>query len=243
MFGDGRIILNGGQQKSMNIAEFEKVIGYTFKNKELLETALTHSSYANEVKNRRRENNERLEFLGDAVLGIVAAEYLYFHNSHVPEGELTRLRAMMVCEKSLYEFALQIDLGRFLRLGHGEENTGGRERPSILADAFEAVVAAVYIDGGLEAARRHVTFFADRFFSTRIKSNLKDYKTALQEIVQKNHTERLEYVLTAENGPDHDKEFVVEVHLNSNVIGQGHGGSKKEAEQMAAKEALSLMGQ
>jgi ribonuclease III len=227
----------------MNTAEFEKKIGYTFKKNELLATALTHSSYANEVKDRRCENNERLEFLGDAVLGIIAAEYLYFHNARVPEGELTRLRAMMVCEKSLHEFALQIDLGKYLRLGHGEENTGGRERSSILADAFEAVVAAVYIDGGLEAARRHVTFFADRFFSSRIKNDLKDYKTALQEIVQKNRSERLLYVLAEENGPDHDKEFVVEVHLNSNIIGRGHGGSKKEAEQMAAKEALALMGQ
>ena len=226
----------------MNTEELEKKIEYTFRDKKLLQTALTHSSFANEVKEKRCENNERLEFLGDAVLGIIAADYLYFHNYHVPEGELTRLRAMMVCEKSLYEFAQQLELGRYLRLGRGEENTGGRERSSILADAFEAVVAAVYIDGGLEAARKYVTAFADRFFSTRISSSVKDYKTALQEIVQKNHGERLEYVLTAENGPDHEKLFIVEVHLNSNIIGEGRGGSKKEAEQMAAKEALSLMG-
>lgn len=226
----------------MNLEDFEAKIGYTFRDKKLLQTALTHSSYANEVKEKRCVNNERLEFLGDAVLGIVVAEYLFFHNSHVPEGELTRLRAMMVCEKSLHEFALQIGLGQYLRLGRGEENSGGRERSSILADAFEAVIAAVYIDGGFEPARKYVTSFADRFFSTRIKSNLKDYKTALQEIVQKNKSERLEYVLVAEKGPDHDKEFVVEVHLNSNVIGEGRGGSKKEAEQLAAKEALSLMG-
>lgn len=226
----------------MNLEDFEAKIGYTFRDKKLLQTALTHSSYANEVKEKRCVNNERLEFLGDAVLGIVVAEYLFFHNSHVPEGELTRLRAMMVCEKSLHEFALQIGLGQYLRLGRGEENSGGRERSSILADAFEAVIAAIYIDGGFEPARKYVTSFADRFFSTRIKSNLKDYKTALQEIVQKNKSERLEYVLVAEKGPDHDKEFVVEVHLNSNVIGEGRGGSKKEAEQLAAKEALSLMG-
>ncbi|HEX2939096.1 MAG TPA: ribonuclease III [Ruminiclostridium sp.] len=227
----------------MNIAEFENKIGYTFKNKQLLMTALTHSSFANEAKGRHFENNERLEFLGDAVLGIITAEYLFFHNSHVPEGELTRLRAMMVCEKSLHKFALQIELGKYLRLGHGEENTGGRERPSILADAFEAVTAAIYIDGGMEAAKRHITHFADQFFSSHISPKLKDYKTALQEIVQKNRSERLEYVLAEEKGPDHDKEFIVEVHLNSNVIGTGHGGSKKEAEQMAAKEALALMGQ
>jgi ribonuclease-3 len=227
----------------MGLEDFEKTIGYTFKNKKLLKTALTHSSYANEGKDKHCENNERLEFLGDAVLGIITAEYLYFHNSHLPEGELTRLRAMMVCEKSLHKFALQIDLGKYLLLGRGEENTGGRQRSSILADAFEAVIAAIYIDGGFEAARKYVTGFADKFFSSRIKTTLKDYKTALQEIIQKNHTERLEYVLVEEKGPDHNKEFVVEVHLNSNVIGQGHGGSKKEAEQMAAKEALALMGQ
>lgn len=229
-------------RKILNLEEFEEKIGYKFREQKLLQTALTHSSFANEVKEKRCENNERLEFLGDAVLGIIVAEYLFFHNSHVPEGELTRLRAMMVCEKSLHEFALQIGLGQFLRLGRGEENTGGRERSSILADAFEAVIAAVYIDGGMNAARKYVTTFADQFFSSHIKSNLNDYKTALQEIVQKNKGERLEYVLVSERGPDHDKEFVVEVHLNSNVIGEGRGGSKKEAEQLAAKEALSLMG-
>jgi ribonuclease-3 len=225
------------------IEEFEKIIGYTFKKTELLYKALTHSSYANEVREKNCESNERLEFLGDAVLGIVTADYLYSHNAHVPEGELTKLRAMMVCEKSLYGFSLSISLGKYLRLGRGEENTKGRERPSILADAFEALVAAIYIDGGLEAARSFLTGFADSFFSSRIESGFNDYKTTLQEIVQKNHGERLEYVLTGESGPDHNKEFIVEVHLNSNVIGEGRGGSKKEAEQMAAKEALALMGQ
>jgi ribonuclease-3 len=223
--------------------EFEKIIGYTFKNKAILLNALTHSSYANEMKDKSCESNERVEFLGDAVLGIIVAEYLYFHNAHVPEGELTKLRAMMVCEKSLYGFSQSISLGLFLRLGHGEENTKGRERPSILADAYEAVVAAIYIDGGFEAAKRFVTGFADDFFSSRIESGYNDYKTTLQEIVQKNHGERLEYALIGETGPDHNKEFIVEVHLNSNVIGEGRGGSKKEAEQMAAKEALALMGQ
>jgi ribonuclease-3 len=220
--------------------EFEKLIGYTFKNREVLNNALMHSSYANEVREKRCESNERLEFLGDAVLGIITADYLYFHNAHLPEGELTKLRAMMVCEKSLYGFAKDIELGRFLQLGHGEENTKGR---SILADAFEAVVAAVYIDGGIEAARRFVARFADAFFSSRLESGLNDYKTTLQEIVQKNHGERLEYVLAGESGPDHNKEFIVEVHLNSNVIGEGRGNSKKEAEQQAAREALALMGQ
>lgn len=226
----------------------EKAIGYTFQDSSLLKTALTHSSYANERctgarREKRCDNNERLEFLGDAVLGIVVADYLFFHRARLPEGELTRLRAQMVCEKSLHEFACGIGLGEHILLGRGEENMGGRERPSILADAFEALIAAIYIDGGLEAARRFITGFADPFFTSHISGGVKDYKTTLQEIVQKNRGERLEYVLVEERGPDHDKEFVVEVHLNSNVIGEGRGGSKKEAEQMAAKEALSLMGQ
>lgn len=223
--------------------EFEKKLNYTFKDKNLLLNALTHSSYANETRERKLSSNERLEFLGDAVLGVIVADYLYFHRSNLPEGELTRLRARMVCEHSLYEFATSIELGKFLRLGRGEVNSRGRERPSILADAFEAVVASIYIDGGLEAARAFVTGFADQFFSNHVTNGVKDYKTTLQEIVQKNHGERLEYALVEERGPDHDKKFVVEVHLNSNIIGTGVGGSKKEAEQMAAKEALSLMGQ
>lgn len=222
--------------------ELEDRIGYHFKNRRLLLNALTHSSYANESKDKSLCSNERLEFLGDAVLGVVTAEYLYLHLSHVPEGELTKLRATMVCEKSLHGFALEIGLGGFLLLGRGEENTHGRERSSILADAFEALTAAVFLDGGLEPAKRFLTGFADKFYSEEIEYPVDDYKTALQEIVQKNPGERLEYVLVSESGPDHDKLFVVEVHLNSNVIGEGRGKSKKEAEQMAAREALRLMG-
>lgn len=220
----------------------EKKLGYTFRDKHLLENALTHSSYANEMKTAKCQSNERLEFLGDAVLGIISAEYLYMHHTHVPEGELTRLRASMVCERSLHGFALTVGLGGWLRLGRGEENTGGRERSSILADAFEAVIAAIYIDGGMEAAKPFVTRFADSFFAAHLGGGLRDYKTELQEIVQKNHGEKLEYLLAGESGPDHDKQFVVEVRLNSNCIGSGTGGSKKEAEQAAAREALSLMG-
>lgn len=222
---------------------FQKRIGYAFRNRRLLENALTHSSYANEAREKSLSSNERLEFLGDAVLGLITAEYLYRHLSDVPEGELTKLRATMVCEKSLHGFALQIGLGEELLLGHGEENQNGRERSSILADAFEAVVAAIYIDGGMEPARRFVTTFADSFYSNKIEYPVDDYKTALQEIVQKSPGERLEYVPISESGPDHDKLFVVEVHLNSNVIGKGCGKSKKEAEQSAAHEALKLMGQ
>ena len=220
--------------------EFENIIGYTFKNKELIEQALSHSSYANEKK-RAGGSNERLEFLGDSVLSIVVSDYLY-KNINVPEGELTKMRASLVCEKSLFVFAQQIQLGEFLHLGNGEENTGGRERPSILADAFEAVIAAIYLDGGMEAAAKHILRFMPDDIKRTKKPVLSDFKTLLQEVVQKNPEEKVEYVLIGEEGPDHNKRFVVEVCLNSQVIGKGKGKSKKEAEQLAAKEALELMG-
>ena len=185
----------------------------------MLIEALSHSSYANE-KRKGRNSNERLEFLGDSVLSIVVSQYLFEHFTHLPEGELTKIRASLVCEKSLYEFAKQIDLGEHILLGKGEENTGGRERVSILADAFEAVIAAVFLDGGLEAARRHILKFIPKDIDDR----------------------KVEYKLVGQSGPDHNKAFKVQVRLNSNVIGTGIGRSKKEAEQMAAKEALELMG-
>lgn len=220
--------------------EFENIIGYTFKNKELIEQALSHSSYANEKK-RAGGSNERLEFLGDSVLSIAVSDYLY-KNINVPEGELTKMRASLVCEKSLFVFAQQIELDEFLHLGKGEENTGGRERPSILADAFEAVIAAIYLDGGMEAAAKHILRFMPEDIKRTKKPVLSDFKTLLQEVVQKNPEEKVEYVLIGEEGPDHNKRFVVEVCLNSQVIGKGKGKSKKEAEQLAAKEALELMG-
>lgn len=217
------------------LKELEKKLGYTYQDINLLERALTHSSYANE-RQVSYGSNERLEFLGDSVLGFITADYFYRHFSHLPEGKLTKLRAATVCEKSLHGFALEISLGEYLRLGHGEENTGGRERPSILADAFEAVIASIYLDGGIESARTFVL----RFIKDAVQHSLpfKDYKTTLQEIIQQNPEEELEYVLTDESGPDHDKSFTVEVHLNSNVIGRGTGRSKKLAEQAAAREAL-----
>ncbi len=222
-------------------SEFEEIIGYTFQNKELIHEALSHSSYANEKK-KLRHSNERLEFLGDSVLSIVVSQYLFEHYPDLPEGELTKIRAALVCEKSLHRFALQIRLGEFLLLGKGEAHTGGRQRPSILADAFEAVIAAIYLDGGLESARKHIL----RFIPKNLRENrfmlFGDYKTALQEVIQKNPEEKVEYLLIDESGPDHSKTFSVEVCLNSNVIGRGSGKSKKEAEQMAAKEALALMG-
>lgn len=224
-----------------NSEKLEEIIGYTFKNKRLLETALSHSSYANEKKHSL-QSNERLEFLGDSVLSIVVSEYLYTHLRSVAEGDLTKLRASLVCEKSLRVFASEIHLGDFLLLGKGEENTGGRERPSILADAFEAVIAAIYLDGGMEAARKHILRFMPKDIGHSAKPIFDDFKTVLQEVVQKNPEEKVEYVLIGEEGPDHNKRFVVEVMLNSQVIGKGKGRSKKEAEQLAAKEALELMG-
>lgn len=221
--------------------EFEQVIQYQYKNKALMTEALTHSSYANEGK-RMLRNNERLEFLGDSVLSVIVAEYLFLHFRHKPEGELTKLRASLVCEQSLFHFAEQINLGFYLRVGKGEEHTGGRKRPSILSDAFEAVIASIYLDGGLEEAQKFVLRFIPEHMDLAHNSEMSDYKTALQEIIQKNREERVEYVLVNEAGPDHDKAFTVEVHLNSNVIGTGIGRSKKQAEQLAAKEALTLMG-
>ncbi len=225
----------------MDFSEFEQIIGVSFQNKELLQEALSHSSYANEKK-KQRHSNERLEFLGDSVLSIVVSQYLFENYPDLPEGELTKIRAALVCEKSLHRFALQIRLGEFLLLGKGEAHTGGRQRPSILADAFEAVIAAIYLDAGLEAARAHIL----RFIPANLLENrfmlFGDYKTALQEVIQKNPEEKVEYLLIDESGPDHSKTFSVEVCLNSNVIGRGTGKSKKEAEQMAAREALALMG-
>ena len=222
-----------------NLEEFQGKIRYYFNDKELLIEALSHSSYANE-KRKGRNSNERLEFLGDSVLSIVVSQYLFEHFTHLPEGELTKIRASLVCEKSLYEFAKQIDLGEHILLGKGEENTGGRERVSILADAFEAVIAAVFLDGGLEAA--HILKFIPKDIDDRKPVSFSDHKTILQEIIQKNPEEKVEYKLVGQSGPDHNKAFKVQVRLNSNVIGTGIGRSKKEAEQMAAKEALELMG-
>ena len=222
----------------MDYEALERVLGHTFQDKALLETALTHTSFANEARHGTK-HNERLEFLGDSVLSIVVAEYLFTHSS-LPEGDLTRMRASLVCEAALFTFAQKIGLGRWLRLGHGEEMGGGRTRPSVVSDAFEAVIAALYLDGGIDAARAFILPFVTSALTKQ--SAEEDYKTKLQEVVQQNPSERLRYVVASQTGPDHDKHFVVEVHLNSNVIGSGEGHSKKQAEQAAAKEALALMG-
>ncbi len=221
--------------------DLQKNMGYTFRDPALLRTALTHSSYANETK-KGTKCNERLEFLGDSVLSVIVAEYLFKTYPNMPEGELTKLRAALVCEKSLAEFSEELAVGKFLLLGNGEESSGGRTRPSILADAFEAILAALYLDSNMETARAYVLKFVKNALSVRQNLPFKDYKTVLQEIIQQNKEESVRYVLVDEYGPDHDKHFVVEVHLNSNIIGRGEGRSKKEAEQHAAKEALELMG-
>lgn len=221
--------------------ELEDKLGYHFKDPSYLKNALTHSSYANETRSAGG-SNERLEFLGDSVLGVVVADYLFKNFPDLPEGDLTKKRAALVCEKACCGFSKQLDVGKYLLLSHGEQNSGGRTRPSILADAFESIIAAIYMDGGMEEARQFILRFVLPLLQNSRPKTFKDYKTSLQEIIQQNPEERLEYVLTGESGPDHDKHFTVEVHLNNNVIGKGGGRSKKEAEQQAAREALELMG-
>ena len=216
----------------------EENIGYSFRNKALLRHALTHSSACNEKT--VGQNNERLEFLGDSVLGFITAEYLWSVHEDLPEGQLTRRRAAAVCEKALAGYAREIDLGRYLYLGKGEDMTGGRNRASILSDAFEALLAAIYLDGGIEEAKKFCLPYIIN--GDKQTEDFVDYKTELQEIVQKNPGEALSYVLVEESGPAHNRHFTVEVHLNSNCIGIGEGSSKKKAEQEAARKALLLMG-
>ena len=224
--------------------ELEKQLGYTFRNPALLGEALSHSSYANEHRNARLNSNERLEFLGDSVLGFVTAEYLFAGHPDLPEGDLTRIRAALVCEQSLYEVARKLELGRYLKLGRGEEAGGGRERTSILADATEAVFAAVYLDGGIQAASaliHRVLLDAER--ESAVEERRRDYKTALQELVQRQADQVLSYRMVGEHGPDHAKVFSAEVLLNGKSIGSGSGHSKKEAEQSAARSALAYLGE
>jgi len=223
--------------KSQQLLQLQEKLGYMFLNPALLESALTHSSYANENKNSGAVSNERLEFLGDSVLGMTVSTLLYKNQPNMPEGRMTRLRAELVCEKSLASFAAAIGLGECLRLGRGEEKGGGRNRTSILADAVEAVIASVYLDGGIEPVsdliEKHLVPNANNltFEST-------DFKTALQEVIQEKPGQTLSYQIIQESGPDHMKSFVVEVLLNGIAIGRGSGKSKKEAEQAAAKSAL-----
>ncbi|MCI8802884.1 MAG: ribonuclease III [Oscillibacter sp.] len=223
--------------------KLEEKLNYDFHDPALLEEALCHSSYANEHRTAGLASNERLEFLGDSVLGFVSAEWLFAQHPDLPEGDLTRIRAALVCEQSLYEVARQLDLGRYLKLGRGEEAGGGRTRTSILADATEAVFAAVYLDGGIAAASALIhRCLLDAEREEEVEERRRDYKTALQERVQRQVDQVLTYRMVGEQGPDHAKTFSAEVLLNGSPIGSGTGHSKKEAEQSAARKALEDMG-
>ena len=217
----------------------EKKLGYRFRDRELLGEALNHSSYANEHRGGLG-SNERLGFLGDSVLGFVSAEYLFREHPDLPEGDLTRMRASLVCEQSLYEVARELELGSYLKLGRGEEAGGGRERQSILADAMEAVFAAVYLDGGIQPVRELIVRVL--LSQAPAAEERRDYKTTLQEVVQRRSGQVLTYHMLSQSGPDHNKKFLFEVCLNDESVGRGEGRSKKEAEQAAARDALEKMG-
>jgi ribonuclease-3 len=219
----------------------EEKLGYQFRDRRLLENALTHSSFANEHHMGAVGSNERLEFLGDSVLGMVVADDLFHRYSRLPEGDLTRLRAQLVCEASLARVARELELGSYLRLGKGEEGCGGRERPSIIADAVEAVLAAVYLDSGsIREPRRIIRkFILEHMEEAREAS--RDHKTHLQELVQRHSGQVLSYHLIGQSGPDHNKSFEMEVRLNGETVGTGTGRSKKEAEQMAARAAIAKL--
>jgi len=221
------------------LASFQEQIDYSFNDEKLLIRALTHTSFANENDIPHYDNNQRLEFLGDAVLDLVVSEELFKKFPTYPEGDLTKIRAMVVCESKLAEKAKMINLGEHLLLGRGEEATGGRNRISVLADAFEALIGAIYLDGGYENARRFIrNHLIDDALKIGKEKDFKDYKTALQELVQSDYKQQLEYKVCREEGPDHAKVFYVSVNLDGKELGRGKGRSKKEAEQMAAKEAL-----
>lgn len=228
----------------MKFTSLQENLNYKFKDSNLLELAMTHSSYANEHKMDIVDNNERLEFLGDAILNLIVSQYLYKKYPNHPEGELTKIRAKVVCESSLAYAAKKIDVGKFLLLGKGEEATGGRDRESILADAAEAIVGAIYMDSDLEATNFVLlsNFEADIVHAVAKGNLFIDYKTELQEIIQKNGESTMEYIVTKEVGPDHNKRFYMNVLVDDKIIGTGLGKNKKDAEQMAAKEALIKLG-
>lgn len=217
----------------------EEKIGYRFADKSLLNTALTHSSYANEQKNGTCADYERLEFLGDAVLEMVSSDHLFHKNPDMPEGKLTKLRASLVCEPALARCARDIDLQEFIRLGKGEEHTGGRDRDSIISDVMEALIGAVYLDGGIDRARELIFKFV--LEDLKDGAPFKDSKTLLQEIIQARDYKSFEYRIVGEKGPEHDKVFIAEAFLDGEVIGNGQGRTKKAAEQMAAAEAIDRL--
>ena len=228
------------------LTQLEEKIGYSFKNIVHLRTALTHSSYSNEMrtKNIFAEYNERMEFLGDSVLSIITSKYIFEKFKELPEGELTKIRSNTVCEAALFEFATELKLGEYMFLGHGEERSGGRYHKAILADAFEALLAAIYLDGGMAKAEEFLKPYITVKIDKLIKNGRReDYKSLLQQFVQKSQGEILENVLVGEEGPAHDKCFFFEVRLNNTTIGKGSGSTKREAEQQSAREALILFGE
>lgn len=224
------------------LKEFQEIIGYKFTQEEYLRIALTHSSYAHESKDKNIKFNERLEFLGDSVLGLIVSRYIFENYPHLPEGDLTKMRAAVVCEKALYECAVNIDLGKYIILGKGEKSTGGRTRPSILSDAYEAVIAAIYLDSNLDVAREWVLGQLYEAIEAASKGKFaKDFKTEFQEEAQKHGDVNISYKVVGESGPDHNKSFVVNVYLNGKLMGEGEGSSKKKAEQNAAKNGLCAL--
>lgn len=228
------------------IENLQDPIGYIFKDISLLKHAVTHSSYAHEMRSKgvNITDNERMEFFGDSILSLITSEYLFNTYPNMPEGELSRVRAASVCEKALSEFAHEIELGNFIYLGNGEEANHGRERASILSDSFEALLCSIYIDGGIDEVKRFLLpMLKEKIADIVAQGSAIDYKTALQQIVQQEHGEILKYVVVGQHGPSHDPVFDVEARLNSNVIGRGSAHTKRDAEQIAAKEALVLFGQ
>ncbi|MDW7672306.1 MAG: ribonuclease III [Bacillota bacterium] len=226
------------------ITILQQRIGYCFKKEDILLEALTHSSFANEWKHRRMRDNERLEFLGDSVLSLIISHYIFETYHHLPEGELTKVRANVVCETSLALKARRIDIGKHLLLGRGEESSGGRDRESILADGLESLIAAIYLDGGyLHAEAFVIDNFKDLIDLAASGDLMSDYKTKLQEILQCNTQDKIEYLVVNEEGPDHNKTFYIEVRAGEQMLGNGQGKNKKEAEQNAARAAISSMKQ
>jgi|LSQX01.2.fsa_nt_gb ribonuclease-3 len=241
-----QLALGGTMEKFEDITnkinEFEKIIQYTFKDKNNIILALTHSSYANEYKNQKLRSNERLEFLGDTVLNMIISEEIYTKYNDLSEGEMTKFRSNVICEASLAECAKNLNIGKYLLLGKGEENTGGRQRASILSDAVEALIGALYLDAGLEKAKSFVLAQMGEMIEKSIKGIIfMDYKTQLQEILQRGSEKKVAYEIIDEKGPDHDKIFVSQVKINGKPAGKGKGKTKKEAEQMAAKETIKTL--
>ncbi len=231
--------MDSSNKSNNSISQLEKKIGYVFKDREIITTAITHSSYANERKTKKLSYNERIEFLGDSVLSLVISEYLYTMYRNLPEGELTVTRAKIVCENSLSKCAIDIGLGRFLLLGKGEELSGGRDKISILSDAFEALIGAIFIDGGFVTAKGFILKYMENIIKNCVEGKLfYDFKTQLQELIQQNGEQHILYNVIDESGPDHNKVFITEVRINNVIRGQGTGRSKKESEQNAAKDAL-----